>query len=103
MSMACGRVTSGSRMAAAAWSRLPGGWGGSLVILGEITQRYGDSSGRRSRRGPGRGPASVVIPVPCVRSWHCREASLLVRRVLRTSVLLLIRWFRVRPPGAPRA
>ena len=26
-----------------------------------------------------------------------------VRRVLRMSVLLLIRWFRVRPPGAPPA
>ena len=34
-------------------------------------------------------------------SWHCREASLLVKHALRTSVLLLIRWFRVRPPGAP--
>lgn len=33
--------------------------------------------------------------MPCVRSWHWREASLLVKRVLRTSVLLLIRWSRV--------
>ena len=31
------------------------------------------------------------IPVPCVRSWHPREASLQARCVLRTSVLLLIR------------
>ena len=32
-----------------------------------------------------------------------REASVQVKHVLRTSVLLLIRWFRVRPPGAPPA
>ena len=43
----------------------------------------------------------MVIPVLCVRSWHCREASLLVKHALRTNVLLLIRWFRVRSPGAP--
>ena len=69
-------------------------------LVGALTQRHGDSSGRRARRGPGRGPASVVMPVPCVRSWHCREASLQVKRVLRTSVLLIICRSRVRarPP-----
>jgi hypothetical protein len=36
----------------------------------------------------------------CIRGTR-RVASLQVERVLRTSVLLLIRWFRVRPPGAP--
>ena len=35
--------------------------------------------------------------MPCVRSWHPREASLLARHVLQASVLLLIRWFRVDP------
>jgi hypothetical protein len=32
-----------------------------------------------------------------------RVASLLVKHALHPSVLLLIRWFRVRPPGAPPA
>jgi hypothetical protein len=38
----------------------------------------------------------------CIRSMS-REASLLARRVVQPSALLLIRWFRVRPPGAPPA
>jgi hypothetical protein len=37
----------------------------------------------------------------CVRG--IREALVQVKQTLRTSVLLLIRWFRVRPPGAPQA
>ncbi len=40
------------------------------VIPGGITQRHGDSSGRRARRGPGRGPAPGEIPAPCVLSQH---------------------------------
>ena len=39
--------------------------------------------------------------MPCVRSWHPCEALVQVEAMLRLSVLLLIRWFRVRPPGAP--
>jgi hypothetical protein len=36
-----------------------------------------------SRRGPGRGPLPVELPVPRVLLWHSRGASLLVRRVAR--------------------
>ena len=35
--------------------------------------------GGASRRGPGRGPPPVELPVPRVRSWHPRGASLLVK------------------------
>ena len=52
-------------------------------------------------RGVDRRPEKSQCHV-CIRGI-AHEASLLVRRMLRTSVLLLIRWFRVRPPGAPPA
>jgi hypothetical protein len=43
----------------------------------------------------------VKLPVPCVRSWHPSESSLLVKRVLRMSVLLIICRSWVRAPPAP--
>jgi hypothetical protein len=55
------------------------------------------------RRGPGRGPACGHSQCYLRIHGQQRKASLQFKRVLRLSVLLLIRWFRVRPPGAPPA
>jgi hypothetical protein len=42
----------------------------------------------------------IPSAIRCIHGQQ-RKASLLARRVQRTIVLPLIRWFRVRPPGAP--
>jgi hypothetical protein len=72
-------------------------------IGGWLTQRHGDSP----RRGFGvdRGVDRRSGKSQRHMCFHSNErvASLLVKRTLRTSVLLLIRWFRVRPPSAPPA
>ena len=64
--------------------------------------------GARSPCGPGlgcrgttRGTSADRIPVRCVLSGHWRVASAQVERPARPSSPLLIRWFRVRAPGAP--
>jgi hypothetical protein len=66
------------------------------------TARYRYSPKQGSWRGPGRGPMPSERSQGhvCVHSMS-RESSLLVKRVLRLSVLLIIRWFRVPLPGAP--
>jgi hypothetical protein len=70
--------------------------GGSILIrLCRVTLM---TLGWAFRRGPGHGPLPVELPVPRVRSWHRRGASLLVKRALRASVLLIIR--RLWPPGS---
>jgi hypothetical protein len=73
---------------------------GLPVRLRQVTAM---APGGGSQRGPQCGPAPVKLPVPRVRSWHQREVSLLVKRMLRASVLLIICRSWVRAPPAPPA
>jgi hypothetical protein len=76
-----------------------GGWS-TRVKLRSVTATVpvgGLGVDRRVDRRPWKSQSHV-----CFHS-RSHEASLLVKYVLRTSVLLLIRWFRVRPPSAPPA
>ena len=67
------------------------------------TTRYRSSLEKNTWRGPRHGPSLRKSQGHvCVRCMP-RMASVQVKHVLRLSVLLLIRWFRVRPPGAPPA
>jgi hypothetical protein len=54
-----------TRLHSQTWSPDPG-----KGLAGSTTQRHGDSPPWRARCGPGRGPASGEIPVPCVHSRH---------------------------------
>src|SRR5215471_2650468 len=67
------------------------------------TARYRDSPSRvlGVDRGLDRRPRRFQGHV-CAHSTP-RMTSLQVKQTLRTSVPLLIRWFSVRPPGAPPA
>ncbi len=72
-------------------------------LPGEFSATFGDGARRAwpGRRGTTRGTSAGGLPVQPVLSGHFRGTSVQAVRPGRCSGLLLIRWFRVRAPGAP--